>query len=474
MRITFLGAAGEVTGSSYLIEAGPVRFLLDCGMFQGGREAYQRNVSALVFEAHVGKPDFVLLTHAHIDHSGLLPRLASQGFSGPIYATPATCDLAAVLLLDSAHIQEKDQEWAERHRRKHNTGHKGNPPLYTVAQARQCLKQFRPVGYDVDFNPAPHLRIRFRDAGHILGAAIVELWITEAGRVTKLVLSGDLGQPARPVLRDPTPVEAADILLVESTYGNRLHKGLTETEDELVLAIKDTIVRKAGNVILPAFAVGRTQEVLFLLVDLVRRNRLPPVTIFVDSPMAEAATELTFHHRELLDDETRELIDWHSRHPDRPRIHFVREVEESMALNQVKSGAVIIAASGMCDAGRVKHHLRHNLGRPECSVVITGFQAAGTLGRRLVDGARRVRIFGEEIPVRADIYTIGGLSAHADRDALLSWLRYFRSPPRHCFIVHGEAATSALFAESVRALGWQNVVVPGRGDSVDFDPGVES
>jgi metallo-beta-lactamase family protein len=398
----------------------------------------------------------------------------SQGFTGPIYATPATCELASVLLLDSAHIQEKDAEWAERHRRNRNPGRKGNPPLYTVAQARQCLKQFRPVGYDVDFNPLPGLRVRFRDAGHILGAAIVEIWADEGGRTTKLVASGDLGQPARPVLRDPTPVDEADILLVESTYGNRLHKGMAETEDELVLALEDTIRRKGGNVILPAFAVGRTQEVLFILVDLVRRKRLPPMTVFVDSPMAEAATELTFHHRELLDDETRELLDWHRRHPDRPRIHFVHEVEESMALNQIKSGAVIIAASGMCDAGRVKHHLRHNLDRPECSVVITGFQAAGTLGRRLVDGVRRVRIFGEEIPVRADIYTIGGLSAHADRDALLSWLRHFRSPPRHCFIVHGEATTSGLFAESVRAMGWQNVVVPGRGECVDFDSGVES
>lgn len=474
MRITFLGAAGEVTGSCFLVESGQVRFLIDCGMFQGGREAYQRNVAAAVFGAHVGMPDFLLLTHAHIDHSGLLPRLSSERFSGPIYATPATCELASVLLLDSAHIQEKDAEWAERHRRKRSSGWKGNPPLYTVAQARQCLKQFRPVGYDIEFDPAPGLRVRFRDAGHILGAAIVEVWATKGARMTKLVVSGDLGQPARPVLRDPTPVDQADVLLIESTYGNRSHKGLAETEDELVLAIDDTINRKRGNVILPAFAVGRTQEVLFLLVDLVRRGRLPPMTIFVDSPMAEAATELTFHHRELLDDETRELIEWHRRHPDLPRIRFVREVDESMALNQVRSGAVIIAASGMCDAGRVKHHLRHNLGRPECSVVVTGFQAAGTLGRRLVDGARRVRIFGEEIAVRADIYTIGGLSAHADREALLSWLGNFRSPPRHCFIVHGEAATSAMFAESVRAMGWQNVTVPGRGESVDLDPGAES
>jgi metallo-beta-lactamase family protein len=474
MRIIFLGAASEVTGSSYLVEAEGVRFLVDCGMFQGGREANRRNLSAPVLSPQLGRVDFVLLTHAHIDHSGLLPRLVSLGFRGPIYATPATCDLVAVLLLDSAHIQEKEAEWADRHRHGHHAGRaRGSVPLYSAVEARDSLKQLRPVGYDVEFVPHPGLRARFRDAGHILGAAIIELWSGGQGHATKIVFSGDLGQPGRPVLQDPTRIHDADILLVESTYGNRLHKGMAETEDELVRAIDETVLRQKGNVILPAFAVGRTQEVLFVLIDLVRRNRLPPLSVYVDSPMAESATELTFRHRELLDAETRDLIDWHRRHPKSPRIRFVREVEESIALNEIKSGAVIIAASGMCDAGRVKHHLRHNLPRPECSVVITGFQAAGTLGRRLVDGARRVRIFGEDVPVRARVHTIGGLSAHADRDALLSWLGEFERPPRHCFIVHGEAATAALFADSVRALGWPNVLVPGPGDSIFLGMGGE-
>lgn len=465
MRITFLGAAREVTGSCFLIEAGGSRFLVDCGMFQGGRDAYRRNLSALAFEFPVKDLDFVLLTHAHIDHSGLLPRLVSLGFRGPVYATPATCDLAAVLLLDSAHIQEKEAEWENRHRHASHAKRGWElAPLYTVNQARECLRQLRSVEYDKQWQPHSGIQVRFRDSGHILGSAIIELWLTDGNRTTKVAFSGDLGQPNRPVLRDPTPICDADVLVVESTYGNRTHKNIADTEDELVHAIEDTLARKKGNVILPAFAVGRTQEVLFILMDLVRRGRLRPITVYVDSPMAESATELTLGYQDLLDAQAKELIDWHRQHPDLPRIRFVREVDDSIALNKITSGAVVIAASGMCDAGRVKHHLRHNLSRRECSVVITGFQAAGTLGRRLVDGARRVRIFGEELPVRADIYTIGGLSAHADRDALLAWLGHFDRPPRHCFVVHGEADTAAIFAEAVRALGWPDVVVPGKGE----------
>lgn len=446
-----------------------MRFLIDCGMFQGGREAYRRNLSALDFGFPLKALDFVILTHAHIDHSGLLPRLSALGFRGPVYATQATCDLAEVLLLDSAHIQEKEAEWENRHHReRHARLGRERAPLYTVNQARQCLKQLRPCAYDTEWQPVPDIRVMFRDAGHILGSAITELSFSEDGRVQKVVISGDLGQPNRPVLNDPTPIAEADVLLVESTYGNRLHKNMADTVEELVGAFEHTLKRKHGNIVLPAFAVGRTQEVLFILTDLVRRGRLAPMTIHVDSPMAEAATRLTLKHQNLLDAVTRDLIDWQRRHPERPAIRFVQEVEESMALNAVKSGAVIIAASGMCDAGRVKHHLRHNLACPENSVIITGFQAAGTLGRRLVDGARWVRIFGEEIPVKADIYTIGGLSAHADREALLGWLARFRRPPKQCFVVHGESATAEIFANSVRELGWPEVVVPERGDTHDI------
>jgi len=474
MQFTFFGAAAEVTGSCLLVEeaipggSGKLRFLVDCGMFQGGREAYRKNLSALGFG--VRQLDFVILSHAHLDHSGLLPRLTALGYRGPVYVTPATADLLEVMLLDSAHIQEKEAEWENRHfHGRHARRGWDRAPLYTVVQAQASLRQLQSIAYGQEFSPHPAVRCIFRDAGHILGSSIVEIWLEASGKTRKLVVSGDLGQPNRPVLRDPETVRTADVLLIESTYGNRLHKSLAATEEELVAALDDTLRKKGGNVIMPAFSVGRTQEVLFVLTDLVRRGRLPPLNIHVDSPMAIAATELTMKHRNLLDEETRALIDWQRQHPDRPRIHMVQDVAESMALNDIRGGAVIISASGMCDAGRIKYHLQHNLSRRECSVVITGFQAAGTLGRRLVDGARRVRLFGKEVPVRADIYTIGGLSAHADRDGLLGWLRGFDQAPRHCFVVHGEADTAAAFAATIRdSLHWRDVSTPQFGDSFEI------
>ena len=470
MRISFLGAAKEVTGSCYLIEAAGCRFLVDCGLFQGGREAARKNLAALSFDFPLKSLDFVLVTHAHLDHSGLLPRLVALGFKGPIFATGATCDLLEILLLDSAHIQEKEAEWENRHRHdRHVRRGWDAAPLYSVTQAQDCLRRLRRCQYDRSEEPLPGIKCVFRDAGHILGSAIVEIWLSEGSATRKVVFSGDLGQPGRPVLRDPTPIDTADAVIVESTYGNRMHKSLADTEDELVHALTDTLQRKRGNVIMPAFAVGRTQEVLYLLTDLVRRGRLSPMIVYVDSPMAEAATELTWHHRELLDAETLALMDWQRHNADRCQVRFVETVEESMALNEVRSGAVIIAASGMCDAGRVKYHLSHNLDRRECSVIITGFQAAGTLGRRLVDGARRVRIFGDELAVRADVYTIGGLSAHADRAALLGWLKGFKRPAERCFVVHGEAQTATEFASAVREIGWTDVSVPEYGASVSLE-----
>jgi metallo-beta-lactamase family protein len=308
------------------------------------------------------------------------------------------------------------------------------------------------------------VRACFRDAGHILGSASVEVWVTEQGREKKLVFSGDLGMPARPVVNDPTPIETADVLLVESTYGNRLHKGMAETIDELAHAVNDTLLRKKGNVVIPAFAVGRTQELLFLLMDLVRQGRLPRnLSIFVDSPMASSATEITLKHQSLLDEETVELLRWFRTSPDAPYLRMTEDVEESMALNKITEGAIIISASGMCDAGRVKHHLKFNLPRKNSTVIIAGFQAEGTLGRRLVDGAKSVRLFREMVPVRADLYTLGGLSAHADRDALVKWLSRLRQPPGRTFVVHGESATALGFGQLLReGMGWK-VEVPERG-----------
>jgi metallo-beta-lactamase family protein len=472
MRITFHGAAGEVTGSCFLVETAGVRFLVDCGMFQGGRDAWQKNMRALSFD--LKGLDFILLSHAHLDHSGLLPRATALGFRGPVYATAATVDLLAVMLLDSAHIQEKEAEW-EAKRRHGRNGRRVFPraPLYTVAQAQSCLRQLRSVAYDQPFSPHPSVRVCLRDAGHILGSSIIEIWLEEGekagGRTRKLVFSGDLGMPSRPVLRDPTPIEEADHLLVESTYGNRLHKSLEATEDELVEALEDTLRRKHGNVIVPAFSVGRTQEVLFVLADLVRRGRLKNLQVHVDSPMSMSATEITLKHMALLDSRTRDLIEWQRANADKMHVRFVQDVEESIALNKVRSGAVILSASGMCDAGRIKYHLLNNLPRRECSVIITGFQAAGTLGRRLVEGAKNVTIFGQSVPVRADLYTIGGLSAHADQDGLLGWLRHFRHAPRQTFVVHGEAEAAQAFAGAIsRHLKWTRVAVPQHGSTVEL------
>lgn len=429
MRLTFHGAAGEVTGSCFEVEAGEVRFLVDCGMFQGGAAAEAKN-RKFAFDAR--GIAFVLLTHAHIDHSGLIPRLVAQGFRGAVYATAATCDLAAVMLPDSGHLQEKE---AER---------EGGAPLYTEKEARASLTQFLPVDYDADVRPHASLRCRFRDAGHILGSSIVEIFLK--GR--KLVFSGDLGQPGRPIVNDPTPIDEADVLLVESTYGDREHKTLAQTIDELAYALNDTLRSRRGNVIIPAFAVGRTQEVLYLITQLCREGRVPEHDLYVDSPMALAATKITAKYS-----------DWRPRADGGPRIRFTEDVADSMKINAVRAGAVILSASGMCEGGRIKHHLRHNISRPECAIVFVGFQAAGTLGRRIVDGAESVRLFGEEYPVKARVFTIGGLSAHADRAALLGWLGRLRKPPRQTWVVHGEPLSANSLRDAIAARpGWQAAV----------------
>lgn len=459
MKLSFLGAAGEVTGSCFLVEAPGARFLVDCGMVQGGREAPARNREPFAFDP--ASIDFVLLTHAHIDHSGLLPKLTRAGFRGPIYATSATADLVGVMLPDSAHIQESE---ARRNARRSRNRHPASP-LYTLQDAVECLQQVRSVSYDHEFGPAIGASCRFRDAGHILGSAIIEVRLTGRGSSTRMVFSGDLGQPGRPILRDPTPIEEADVLVIESTYGDRRHDNLSATEDKMVAILGQTLHERGGNVIMPAFAVGRTQQVLYHLHRLASEGRLRHPKVFVDSPMATQATRITREHLELFDEEARRLAGWHARGEHLPYLRFTSSVEESIALNRIRSGAIIISASGMCDAGRIRHHLRHNLPRRECSVLIPGFQARGTLGRRLVEGAKRVRIFNEDIPVRAAIHSVDGLSAHADRDALLDWAGAFRTPPAQTFVVHGEPPAAQALADSLRKkLGWQ-VTVPERGQS---------
>jgi metallo-beta-lactamase family protein len=472
MKLTFLGAAGEVTGSCYLVDTGEVKFLLDCGMFQGGAagraSAARRNRS---FGFDPREIAFVLLSHAHIDHAGLVPRLVAQGFRGAVYATRATVDLLAVMLPDSGHLQEKESEYAR-------AGTPEATPLYTVREAQRSLAHLVPVEYAAEFRPQGSVRCVFRDAGHILGSAIVEVALAAGGRETRLVHSGDLGQPGHPIVKDPARVERADVLLVESTYGDRNHKSLVQTLDEFAYALNDTLASHRGNVVIPAFAVGRTQDILFYVSELWREGRIGPATVYVDSPMALAATRITFEHPELHDRETARLAQWLTGADEGGgaggkaglKIRFTEDVEDSMRINSIRSGAVIISASGMCEGGRIRHHLKYNLPRRECAVVFVGFQAAGTLGRRIVDGAKSVRLFGEPIPVRAKVFTIGGLSAHADQAALLGWLGGFRAAPRQTWVVHGEpAAAHALRGEIERRLRWR-AAVPQPGQTAEIAP----
>ena len=437
MKLSFLGAAGEVTGSCTLADTGTVRFLIDCGMFQGSRASRRRNARFAFQPRDIA---FVLLSHAHVDHSGLLPRLVAQGFGGPIYATPATIELLGVMLPDAAHLQERE---AER---------EGGTPLYTLAQARQCLERLVATDYGEELRPHDAVRCVYRDAGHILGSAILEIWA--GGR--KIVFSGDLGQPERPIVGDPQRIAEADVLLVESTYGNRNHKSLVQTLDEFAFALTDALRSRRGNVVIPAFAVGRTQEILYYLGELRRQRRVPPMDVFVDSPMALAATRITLRH--VAGGER----------PALEGVQFTESLEDSMRINRIRAGAVIISASGMCEGGRIKYHLKYNLSRPECAIVFVGFQAAGTLGRRIVDGAKTVRLFGEPHAVRAKVFTIGGLSAHADRDALLGWLSGFRRAPRRCFVVHGEPLAAHALRDAIRErLGWP-AAVPAPGQTVSL------
>jgi len=465
MKIQFLGAAGEVTGSRHLVElvlAGTTRhFLVDYGMFQGGREATNKNLESMPISPK--DIEFVVLTHAHIDHSGLLPRLCAQGFKGRIYCTRATSELLKILLPDSAHLQFSDLEHAER--KKKLGKWRGDMPvvLYSNEEVEMALGQVEVLEYGQSYEPFPGVQLEFRNAGHILGSAIAMMNLQEDGAPNKrCVFSGDIGMKGGVLMPDPDLISDADVVVVESTYGDRLHRSLNETEDELVEVINSTMAAR-GNVIIPAFAVGRTQEILFLLIDLVRRGRLPHLAIWVDSPMATAATHLTQHFFSQLDVQSQSTFNWFKHNPNAVDLRFIADVEESKSLNKIRGGAIIISASGMCDAGRIVHHLANNLPRSQNSIIITGFQAYGSLGRRLVDKVQKVRLFGEDVPVKASVHTIGGLSAHADQAGLLDWLRGFKSPPRAIFVVHGEPESASVFAKCIREdLGWKNVTIPER------------
>lgn len=469
MKIKFLGAARTVTGSCFLIEACGHRFVVDCGMHQGNKEIDKRNWNTALYEP--GEIEFVLVTHAHIDHTGLLPRLVQAGFADPIHATPPTRDLMEIMLLDSAHIQEMEAKWKNNKRLRR--GEAGNGPLYTQVDAQATFPLIQAHPYDAPFAPCDGVAVTFRDAGHILGASFIEMVIDEDGKRTKLVFSGDIGRPAQLIVRDPQPVAEADYLFLESTYGNRDHKNERESLNELADAIAYSY-RNGEKVVIPAFAVERTQEMLYCLHLLGREGKLPQdMPVYVDSPLAIKATEIFRRYAEFFDEEAKKLI---ARGDDPFRLHQLRlteTTEDSMAINRSAGPAVVISASGMADAGRIKHHLRHNLWRPGASVVFVGFQAQGTTGRRIVDGAPTVRLFNEDIAVQAKIYTINGFSSHAGQSQLLAWLSNFRSPAMEVFLVHGEYGAQQTFASLIRERFGLPVEIPDYLDEITLQPGRE-
>lgn len=462
MNIQFLGAAEITSGACYLVRSGDQQVLIDCGMFHGPEELKQRNYGDFPFDP--SEIDAVLLTHAHIDHSGLLPKLVKHGFAGPIYATAVTVDLCEIMLADSGYIQESEVE--RLNRRRSRRGQELLTPIYTVADVDIAMKQFKRMVYDEEVQILPTMRARFRDAGHILGAAIVELWVTEGEETTKVVFSGDLGNLDQPIVQDPTFIAETDILVIESTYGTRHHENRGDRLEHLAEVVNSTM-KRGGNLLIPAFALGRTQDILYSLRVLQDEGRIPSLNIYIDSPLATKATEVFQKHARVFDYETRTMIR-DGRSPfEAPNVHYTESVQESMRLNSVSGGLVIISASGMADAGRIKHHLKHNLWRKPAGVLFVGYQAQGTLGRRLQDGAKEVRIHGEMVRVAASIETIPGFSAHADQGALLHWLRRFRHIGR-VFVTHGEKESCHGFAELVRGELGVPVVVPKLDESFDF------
>ena len=460
MKLSFHGADRDVTGSCHLLEAAGKRILVDCGLYQGGRELAEENVEPFGFDA--AAVDYVLLTHAHLDHCGRLPLLVKRGFRGEIICTAATRELARIVMLDAAHLQEEEARWQAR--KEQRRGRREEPaPLYDTLDALAVMECFgRTARYGDAVELAPGLKATFVDAGHILGSASVLVEGT-AGEGRRVLFSGDVGNAGRPLLRDPTVPAHVDVAVLETTYGDRLHRALQPSVAELHEAMRETF-RRGGNVIIPTFALERAQEILFYLREAVEKEILPrSMQVFLDSPMAISATEIFRRHPECYDAQTKRLFENGHDPFQFPGLHYLREAAESMALNRISAGAVIMAGSGMATGGRVRHHLKHNLWREDCSVVFVGYAAHGTLARRIIDGAPTVRVLGEDIPVRAHIHTINGFSAHADRDELLAWHR--RAAPARTFLVHGEAETMAAFAA---LLAGQQVDMPAKGQSFEL------
>ena len=465
MKIKFCGASTGVTGSCHLLTSGEHKILLDCGQFQGGKAQDALNYDKFPFEP--SEIECVVLSHAHIDHCGRLPLLTKRGFEGKIYCTDATADLLSVMLKDSAYIHEKETEW--KNRKAERAGREQVEPLYTIEAAEKTLSLVSPILYDQQIEINSDMKIVFNDAGHILGSAITELWVTEDDKESKIVFSGDLGMEGRPILRDPTYIKKADYVIMETTYGNRIHKELGSGVEKLIEIILNT-TRRGGNVVIPSFAVGRTQELIYELNRFYDSNNeyrkeLDKIFVYIDSPMATTATEIFRRNAQVFDEETREYILKGDNPLEFKNLKFTRSSKESQDLNFNKEPKIIISASGMCEAGRIRHHLKHNLWNPKNSIVFVGYQGQGTLGRSLVEGIKMVTLFGEEIQVNAEIHNLEGFSGHADQNGLFAWLAHFEQKPKQIFLVHGEEESKKDFAKLVNEkLSYEPIVVMGNSE----------
>ena len=474
MKITFLGATKIVTGSNFLVEAAGKKFLVDCGLYQGKAELEEQNYRE--FDYNPAEIDFMLLTHAHIDHSGRIPKLYNDGFKGPIYAHKATCDLCQIMLPDSGHIQEMEAEWKNKKRIR-----KGQPtrgPLYTAEDALKCMEIFVPVKYDEIIQVSENIYVRFNDAGHMLGSSTIEIWAKEDGKETKAVFSGDLGNNDIPLLSEPTMIDNCDYLVMESTYGSRLHIR-NDQKAELFLKIVSETIDNGGTVVIPSFAVGRTQEILYEI-NKIKENRhdeeflreyrtLMKVPVYVDSPLAISATQVFKENMDLFEDEVKEEMERGNNPLEFPGLKFTQTADESKALNESNEPSIIISASGMCEVGRIKHHLKHNIWNPKSTILFVGYQAPGTLGYEIVNGAKKVTIFGEEFAVNARIEYIEGYSGHADQEWLMNFVYSFYNKPKHIFLVHGEEESQEVLRNKILENTGIGVTIPEYGETYQLD-----
>lgn len=466
IKLSFLGAAGNVTGSRHMLEANGVRILIDCGLYQE-RQFRDRNWDP--FPVSPAKIDAVLLTHAHLDHCGLLPKLTKEGFKGKIYCTPATAEIARIILLDAAKLQEEDAEYKrKRHKKEGRKVDHSTEALYGIEDAEACLPYFSHIEYRKSIDLGNGVETTFYDAGHVLGSSIIRVKVRQGDQERIILFSGDIGRRGRPIIHDPTIFDFADYVLIESTYGNRIHQGPEDTKQQIADVINST-KNAGGNIIVPSFALERSQEILYYVNQLLLENKIPHLKVFLDSPMAERVTEVFKHHPELFDEDMAELLQRGESPFKFAELQMVQTSDESKAINDLKKTVMVIAGSGMCTGGRVKHHLVNNISRPESTIMFVGYQAIGTLGRLILDGAGEVRILGRNYQVKAKVVRVNGFSAHADRDELFAWLSELESPPMKLFIVHGEAESAKALGDYITDQAGWNVMVPGYKDEVSLD-----